>query len=123
MQNKTINCENMPTSDGRMVYMYLGPKRGQNREFKPKKETKLYETIDDLKKRGVVFKNKNELRNWIISLKFNDGDMIRVRICKPFIRGYCDLSEVSAGSEPVPGLYARAHSSSNCLRKIFLTFS
>ena len=92
--------ENMPTSDGRMVYMYLGPKRGSNHQVKPKKETKLYETIDDLKKRGVVFKNKNELRNWIISLKFDDGDMIRVRICKPFIRGYCNLSEVSACPKP-----------------------
>ena len=82
--------------------MYLGPKRGQTI---PKKETKLYETIDDLKKRGVVFKNKNELRNWIISLKFDDGDMIRVRICKPFIRGYCELSEVRFSSEPGSGLY------------------
>ena len=72
--------------------MYLGPKRGQ---AQPKKETKLYETIDDLKRRGVVFKNTNELRNWILSLKFDDGDMIRVRVCKPFIRGYCELSEVS----------------------------
>ena len=79
-------------SDSDKWEIYLGPKR---KERKTIKETEIFKPAENLKKRYAMFKDKKELREWVISLKFREGDMLRVRICKPYIRGCCDLTEVS----------------------------
>ena len=54
---------------------------------------KVYE--NRILRRLVMKKEASELKAWIASLGVKEGQPLRLRVCKNFVRGICNLTEVS----------------------------
>ena len=58
-------------------------------------EKRIRQIMDEMDKNAILDDQIFELKAWKTSLGYNIGEKIRLKCCKKFARGRCNLTEVS----------------------------